>query len=160
MRHHAVLHERIKALREEIRELQGNIRTEVLGLMVTSDIPRGLVEDRRMVFSLQVIDKHGSPQGLSKPMDCELTIEEYIQSKQHGKQSSQVFEQSWKGVIGVDGRVEFQGVLVPEYESRTRKNVTITVTCQDTESIAPLVIENLSVSKPRVRKAKHITINR
>lgn len=157
MRHHVALHERIKVLWKELRELQGNVRTEVLGLVVTSDFPRGLVEERRMVFSLQVIDRNGSPRGLCTPVNCELTIEEYVQSKRHGKQSNQVFEHSWNGVIGVDGRVEFRGVLLPEYESRTRKCVTITVTCQDTESIAPLVIEDLSVSKHRVRKAKHIT---
>jgi len=151
--HHAALQERIKVLWGEVQALKGKAQIDLLGLVVTSDIPRGFVEEHRMSIKLQVIDRGGRPRPLPKSTDCDLTVEEYIQSKRHGKQSNQVFAQSWQGVLDTNGQAEFRGLWLPEYDTSARKSVTLTVTCRQ-GNIAPLVIEDLPVSKARVRKAR------
>lgn len=149
--HHAALRERIKVLWDEVQELKEKAQIATLGLIVTSDIPRGFVEEKRMAVKLQVIDRGGRPRTLSKPVDCELSVEEHIQSKRHGKQSNQVYEQTWQGVLDCNGQAEFRGVWLPGYDTTARKSVTLTVTCRES-NIAPLVIEDLPVTKSRGRK--------
>ena len=150
------LQKRINTLTQDIQDVKEMTRRRLevtsLGIVITSEIGRSVVEKKRMTVTVQVINRNGEAQGLDVPVECQLTIEEFTHTRHRGNSCTSVFLKTWNSTMDSTGRAEFVDVLVPEFFTYSRKSVTITVTCSGPTRIAALVIDDLPVSKVSVEE--------